>query len=92
MFEEWSPEEALYYSQMRMSFEELWLIETRCFYLEQRVSRLERKWRKWPGTTPQEQHLMRRERYTIRHELEMMKIDFDALHQRAKPLFKGSPV
>ena len=88
MFEEWSPEKALYHCQLRRSFEALWQIETQCFYLEQRVSRLERK---WPGTNPKERHQMRRERKAIRHELELLKIDFHAHNQRAQPLFKGPP-
>ena len=86
MFEPLTTEETVHYYQLRSRYCELWTIETKCFHLEQRLSRIERK---WPGRTAEEQHRMRRERNAIRHELEMLKIDFHALRQRAAPLLKA---
>jgi len=59
-------------------------LDTRSFFLYQRVRRLERK---WPGATPELQRLYRRRRMRLWADLEILKIDLDALERRAKPFF-----
>lgn len=70
---------------LRMAWWALSTLDMKCFYLESRLSQLERK---WPGSTPDEQRQLRRERMEVRHEFEMLKIDLTSLERRVESLSK----
>lgn len=70
--------------QRMMKNDELESLEYRCFALERRVTRLERRW----NSDPMQQHDLRMARLRVRHELEMLKIDMQDFQRRVEPLLE----
>jgi hypothetical protein len=81
-------EEKMHRHEVRMRFLQSLALETRCFYLERRLRRLENEWGR---SSPNDERRLRKERLQIRHEFEMLKIDIETLERRARPLLKPRP-
>ena len=60
-------------------------LESRCFYLEQDLTRLERA---WPGATPDEQRQYRKQRMRLRATLEILKIDLASIEREVEEVQK----
>ena len=85
MFNALTFEEKMRRHEIRMKFLESLALETRCFYLERRLRRLEREWRRSPVD---DERRLRLERMRIRHQFELLKIDIESLERRVQPLLK----
>ena len=88
MFKPLAFEDRMRRHQLRMMWLDLLALESRCFYLELRVRRLERRWRRSPPAHP---HRLRMDRMRLRHDFEMLKIDLESFERRARPLLKSPP-
>jgi hypothetical protein len=85
MYREFTVEERMHRSTLRLCDIELQSIEAKCFRLECRMDRFERD---WPGSTSSKQRDLRLERLRIIHECEMLKIDIEAFERRLQPFLE----
>lgn len=85
----WMPytyEEKKRWFEFRIKQAGLKYLDTSCYRLELRMSRLERQWEESGNT-----HEFRMERMEARHELEMLKIELEDFERRAKSILNPQP-
>ena len=80
-------EEKMRRHDFRMVWWQLTSLDMKCFYLESRLRRLEID---WPGSNPDEQRRLRKERMTARYELELLKVDLRNLERYTEALLEAN--
>jgi hypothetical protein len=68
---------------VRFARSDILYLDSRCFNLELRHRKLMFR---WPGHTPEQQRVLRREREKIRHEVAMLRVDLEILQRKVDKL------
>lgn len=87
MFEPMTFEERMRRHHFRMASWDLANLDMRLFSLESRLRRLELD---WPGSSPDEQRRLRKQRMEARYDLELLKIDLKKIERRTEALDANS--